>query len=72
MSLTIDELINEILWKFFALIIISMIESCQNFAHAPTAELSGHVQNSDLIKLLFITLMQQIFLQDLDNELLNK
>ena len=39
----------------FVLISLIMIQSGNNFAHAMTAELSWHVQNSDLIiQLLFI------------------
>ena len=43
------ELINEILWKFSAAIVIVMIQLGHKFAHVTTAKLSWHVQNCDLI-----------------------
>ena len=48
-----------------------MIQPCHNFAHATTAQLSWHVQNCDMIESSFSTSDWNIFLQDLDNELMN-
>ena len=42
-------LIFEILWIFLCFNFLILIESGHNYAHAMTAELSWHVQNSDLI-----------------------
>ena len=58
----------------FALIVILMIWSGQNFAHATTAhwaQLSWHVQNVDLISALLFIQQQHVILQDLDYEIIN-
>ena len=38
----------------FAQILILMIQSCHNFSHAMTAQLSWHVQNYDMIGSFFV------------------
>ena len=48
-----------------------MIQSLHNFAHGTTAQLSCHVQNSDLIRFIFFMIELQIYLQDLDYEPIN-
>ena len=60
----------EILKTFYAWILILIIQSGPNFAHAMTAELSWHVQNWNLMPGLFFT-PAQFFLQDLDYELIS-
>ena len=39
--------------KLFFVLILIMIQSCHNFAHVMTAELSWHVQNCDVIWSLY-------------------
>ena len=63
--------ITEILKILFALILITMLQSCQNSAHVTTAELSWHVQNCDMISLLFFSSEHHIILQDFDYEFIN-
>ena len=58
------ELITQIFQKFSSLILILMIRSGRNFAHATTAELSRHVQNCDLIRSLFLKLYQYEFYEN--------
>ena len=48
-SLRVYELMTEISWKYFCVILFLMIQSGHDFAHAMTAELSWHVQNCNLI-----------------------
>ena len=55
------EFIIEMLWKLFRSNFKLMIKSGHNFAHAMTAELSWHVQNSDLIIQLFFIQEQHAF-----------
>ena len=52
------------------LTLITMIWSGQNFTHATTAELSWHVQNSDLILSLKINIEHVGFSRYLNNELM--
>ena len=47
-----------------------MIQSDHNFAHATTAQLSGHVQNYDQIGSLEYQL-QMLKIRDFDHELVN-
>ena len=54
-SQMLNELMTEISWKLFALMLIAMIRSSNNFTHVTTAGLSWHVQNCDLICSLFFT-----------------
>ena len=53
------------------LILILMIQSCHNFAHDTTAQLSCHVQNRDLIGSLNFMQKTDVFLWDLDYQLIN-
>ena len=53
----------------FALILI--IQSGHYFAHVMTAQLSWHVQNCDLIGLLFLSNSKVIFFQVLDYKVIN-
>ena len=54
----------------FALIEILMIRFGHNFAHVPTAQLSGHVQNCGQIESSKFELEQNAFSRDLNNELI--
>ena len=48
-----------------------MIQSCHNFAHVPTAQLSWHAQNCDLIGSLESKLVVPEFSQNFNYELIN-
>ena len=47
-----------------------MIQSCHNFAHAMTAQLSCHVQNCDVIGSLKCKLEPRVFSQDFNYDLI--
>ena len=56
--------------KSFLIQIISfVVQSDPNFAQVTTAELSWHVQNSELIGSLLVMPKWNVFSQGLDNEL---
>ena len=42
-----------------------------NFVHVTTAQLSLHVQTCDLVRSVFLMKNQQIWLHDLDNEVIS-
>ena len=55
----------------FALFLILIFQSCHQFSHVTTAELSCHVQSCDLIRWIYVMWERYTPLRDFDYELIN-